>query len=145
MRFVWDGRHRLEVVDAAHGVDQVVLIAERKKQHFLEQAAREVIDRAVLVDLLDRRDDAITSTASPGDKVPAAQAVRTADEALSASETPSIFGRSNTTGRSRLGGSTRSRQSRNRPLSDNEVDDRLKAALNALGGHRASLLPQIQH
>jgi hypothetical protein len=59
MRFVWDGRHRLEVVDATHGVDQVVLIAERKKQHFLEQAAREVIDRAVLVDLLDRRDDAI--------------------------------------------------------------------------------------
>src|SRR5437660_7500473 len=59
----------------------------------------------------------MTSIASPGDKVPAAQAVRTADEALSASETPSIFGRSNTTGRSRLGGSTRSRQSRSAAMS----------------------------
>jgi hypothetical protein len=25
MRFVWDGRHRLEVIDATHGVDQIVL------------------------------------------------------------------------------------------------------------------------
>src|SRR5262245_22302270 len=80
----------------------------------------------------------ITSTASPGDKVPA-QAVRTADEALSASETPSIFGRSNTTGRSRLGGSTRSRQSRSAAISpSNAFSTALRAMALASPSSNAS-------
>src|SRR5262245_9833705 len=49
---------------------------------------------------------------SLGDKVPSAQAASTAAEALLASAADSIFGRSKVTGRSRLGGTSRSRHSR---------------------------------
>ena len=59
----------------------------------------------------DPRSSPSTSAASPGDKVPAAQASRTADEATAKSLTFSIFGRSKVTGRSRLGGDNPSRQS----------------------------------
>jgi hypothetical protein len=50
------------------------------------------------------------SAASRGESAPAAQEARTADDALSASATLSIFGKSNVIDRSRRGGKMRSRQ-----------------------------------
>src|SRR5262245_26785013 len=59
----------------------------------------------------------MTWAASLGDKTPCAHAASTADEALSASAAVSIGGRSNATGRSRLGDNNRSRQSRSAVMS----------------------------
>jgi hypothetical protein len=55
----------------------------------------------------------ITCVASPGDRMPAAQAARTACAALTKSPALWIGGRSNTTGRSRSGGKSRPTQKRN--------------------------------
>src|SRR5262249_34681567 len=55
--------------------------------------------------------------ASLGDRLPDAQASRTADDAMTKSLTFSIFGNSKITGRSRLGGNSLSRQSRRAAIS----------------------------
>jgi hypothetical protein len=55
----------------------------------------------------------ITCVASPGDRMPSAQAARTVCPALTKSPALSIGGRSNTTGRSRSGGKSSPTQKRN--------------------------------
>ena len=54
----------------------------------------------------------MTSAASPGDRMPAAQLSKTAPDAATASVADSILGKSNATARSRRGGNRRSKQSR---------------------------------
>src|SRR5262245_50334914 len=53
------GRLGLKIEDAADRVDEIIFGAERKEDHLFHQRAREIVDVAILVDLLDRRGDAI--------------------------------------------------------------------------------------
>ena len=103
--------------DSRRTSDSVVRLclgAKPRQAHDLNSFSRAVNRTSISVTSSDRTCVEIKpmiSAASPGDRHPAAQLARTEAEALSASAAVSIFGRSNVTGRSRLGGNTRSRQS----------------------------------
>src|SRR5262245_4837659 len=53
------GRLGFKVEDAAGRVDEISFGAEREEDHLFHQRAREIVDVAILVDLLDRRGDAV--------------------------------------------------------------------------------------
>src|SRR5689334_2795474 len=58
-RLVRVGRLGLKVEDAADRVEEVILRAEREEDHLFHQRAREIVDVAILIDLLDRGGDAV--------------------------------------------------------------------------------------
>jgi len=82
----------------------------------------------------------MTSAASPGDRMPAAQLCKTAPDAATASAAVSILGRSNATARSRRGGSRRSTQSRNAAtFPSSAIATTLRVSASASSSIRASI------